>query len=293
MASWTMAMVISCPSIFAIIVFLLGALVFLPMSENSVKKWSYSCLQEDLKITSHAGPTDAVGQISAKNRKYEDGSWPPMYGEESPSWEFFISGAVEAGHLTSSSDDQRWYDRLLRQADLREGCEKTYTRAFKTWDNEIVGELYNDPGSLTYAEGWEENKNNSVAWIGESCKKRLNGKLRTRKLTAGKPTNSSKWGFAKLKHAPKLSDDRKPIEQLHGSKDFPDGHGLFNTSTQKISSTALPTTIRSPRYDSLLFLPKLVVQRFWTFEWGNTRSVLWGLGQGPALRLQLVWGRHV
>ena len=226
---WTMAAVISCPSIFAIIVFLLGALVFLPMSENSVKKWSYSCLQEDLKITSHAGPTVAVGQISAKNRKYEDGSWPPMYGEESPSWEFFISGAVEAGHLTSSSDDQRWYDRLLRQADLREGCEKTYTRAFKTWDNEIVGELYNDPGSLTYAEWWDEYKNKSVEWIGESCKKRLNGKLRTRKLTAGKPTNSSKWGFAKLKHARRNCQMiENPLNNFTAApKTSRDGHGLF------------------------------------------------------------------
>ena len=109
---WTMCVVISCPMVFLILIALLGALVFDPMTENALSKWKWSCIQETLKYGEHEMPGINVGHISEKNDAYENDDWPPLYGQESASYEFFVGGAasredigwLSAGDATGAKD---------------------------------------------------------------------------------------------------------------------------------------------------------------------------------------------
>ena len=57
-----------------------------------------SCIQETLKYGEHEMPGINVGHISEKNDAYENDDWPPLYGQESASYEFCGGCGLQRGH---------------------------------------------------------------------------------------------------------------------------------------------------------------------------------------------------
>ena len=255
---WTMCVVISCPMVFLILIALLGALVFDPMTENALSKWKWSCIQETLKYGEHEMPGINVGHISEKNDAYENDDWPPLYGQESASYEFFVGGAAsreDIGWLSAGDADWRKGRKLLAISDERYACERAYDKAFEN------GNTYKEDGkldktdvtSMYYTDMWfSRNWTTDYTYESQSCNINRYGTTITQSMSE-KPSNVTIWAYKKLEHSRRnclAKTDANPteyftnvtyrVEQQNQVKDAYGGGLLNNFRFNSVDKRFLP-----------------------------------------------------
>ena len=203
---YTMAGISCCSSVFVILIALLGALVFDPMTENSLSKWNWSCIQDELKHGEHEAPSINVGHISDKNPAYKDDDWPPLYGQESASYQFFVGGTASReaiGTLTAGNADWRKGRELLAVSDARYACQLQYDYAFEEGNTYKDDKLdKKDPESMYYADLWVSRNwtKSDLTYKSFSCKVNKYQKNITTSLDE-RPSNGTLWQYKKLQHS--------------------------------------------------------------------------------------------
>jgi ABC-type multidrug transport system ATPase subunit len=226
-----MCCLIMFPTIFIALISLLGTLVFTPLTEGSLNKLDWSCVQESLKLTSYSGPSISVGSISEKNSKYKDDDYPPLYGLETPSFEFYVSGDGDgnAGSLGSKSvgteetfgDYREWLAKFEPFYDCSDDYDKA-SEEFKIRDKKTNKEEKDNPNTLRYAEEYATYGNQTHTIRPASCKKSRAGlKIKRQLLTPPTATNEANYKTlqASLDACNKLTDPSSVFTNSSASVD--------------------------------------------------------------------------
>jgi ABC-type multidrug transport system ATPase subunit len=152
-----MCCIIMFPTLFIVLIALLGTLVFDPLTADALAKYNWDCMQDLVKQTSYSGPGISVGGISDKNPQYENNDWPPLHGLETPSFTYYVSYPEElaSGVGEQSLGEQEvlpWEREYLAQFPKLKDCQDAYDEAYDAAVAEVTSEAEVD--SLSYAKTW-------------------------------------------------------------------------------------------------------------------------------------------
>jgi hypothetical protein len=103
-------------------------------------------------VTSHTAPAISVGSISSKNNNFKSGNYPPLYGLETPSFDFYVAvpdSSDDVGTLSLGAESSfDWYHEWLKSFRSNYRCEVIYNRDFDKYSTTSP----NDPNGVEYAE---------------------------------------------------------------------------------------------------------------------------------------------